>query len=180
MVWILALLFVGLGTVAYVALRNAQDFTDANEVVPGVPTRAPKAWAGGHSPEARLHRRLRDAMTALRDNRSLDAPALAPLREGIEREALAVDERLVDAAALPKGARDEPLGRVADAVDLVEQAVAAIVALRGPGATTTDQALDDVRRRLGVLEAARADSDLAGGTGSADDGDATGGGPTPR
>ncbi len=54
------------GVAAYVALRNAQDFSDANEVVPGVPTSAPKAWAGAHTPEARLHRRLRDAVMASR------------------------------------------------------------------------------------------------------------------
>jgi len=199
MVWIVAVLFVVVGTVAYVALRNAQDFADANEIIPGVATSAPKAWAGAHSPEARLHRRLRDAMTALRSNRALDEPALAPVREALEREALAVDDRLVAAAALPKGARDEPIRRAGEAVEAIEQAVADVVALRGPGVPTTEQALDDVRLRLAAVEGARAELELLAGGGSAtldelrraiaeepaeradpDDGGATGGAPDPR
>jgi len=161
---VIGLLFVVLGTVAYVALRNAQDFSDANEVVPGVRTNAPKAWAGAHSPEARLHRRLRDAMTALRANRALDEPALVEVREAIQCEALAIDDRLVAAAALPKGVRDEPLRHVAQAVDAVEQAVAEVVIHRGPGAGDTAHALDAVRTRLAMVEAARAELELLGGT----------------
>lgn len=163
---IIGLLLVVLGTVAYIALRNAQDFSDANEVIPGVPTSAPKAWAGAHSPEARLHRRLRDAMTALRANRSLDQPALVEARESIEREALAVDDRLVAAAALPKGVREEPIRQVAGAVEAIEQVVAEVVALRGPGVADTDQALDAVRTRLALVAEARAELDLLGGAGS--------------
>jgi len=160
---VIGLLFVVVATVAYVALRNAQDFSDANEVIPGVPTNAPKAWAGAHSPEARLHRRLRDAMTALRANRSLDEPALVSVREAIEREALAIDDRLVAAAALPKAVRDDPISRVAEAVDAIEAAVAEVVTHRGPAAGDTTAALDAVRTRLALVEAARAELELLGG-----------------
>jgi hypothetical protein len=161
---IIGLLLVVAGVVAYVALRNAQDFSDANEIIPGVPTSAPKAWAGAHSPEARLHRRLRDAMTALRANRSLDEPALVGVREALEREALAIDERLVAAAALPKGTRDEPIQQVALAVDAVEATVADIVSRRGPGTAGTEQALEEVRARLAAVEEARAELEAIGGT----------------
>lgn len=162
MMLVIGLLFVVVGTIAYVALRNAQDFSDANEVVPGVPTNAPKAWAGAHSPEARLHRRLRDAMTALRANRSLDEPAMVDVREAIQGEALAIDDRLVAAAALPKAVRDDPLRQVAQAVEAVEQAVAELVTHRGPGASDTVQALDAVRTRLALVESARAELDGLG------------------
>lgn len=160
-VLVIGLVFVVLATLAYVALRNAQDFSDANEIIPGVATNAPKAWAGAHSVEARLHRRLRDAMTALRANRSLDQPALVEVRESLEREALAIDDRLVAAAALPARVRDEPMAQIADAVDAVEQVVADIVALRGPGATETEQAIEQIRIRLALVADARAE--LAGG-----------------
>lgn len=161
---IIGLLLVTAGVIAYIALRNAQDFSDANEIIPGVPTSAPTAWAGAHSPEARLHRRLRDAMTALRANRSLDEPALVGVREALEREALAIDERLVAAAALPKGTRDEPIGQVALAVDAVEATVADIVSRRGPGTAATDDALAEVRARLAAVEEARAELEAIGGT----------------
>lgn len=153
---IVGLIFVVLGTIAYVALRNAQDFSDANEIIPGVPTSAPKAWAGAHSPEARLHRRLRDAMTALRANRTLDEPALVEVRETLEREALALDDRLVAAAALPKNVRDEPIRQVGDAVEAIEAAVADIVLLRGPGADV-QRGIEQVRTRLALVADARAE-----------------------
>ncbi len=162
---VVGLIFVVLGTIAYVALRNAQDFSDANELIPGVSTGAPKAWAGAHSPEARLHRRLRDAMTALRANRSLDEPALVEVREALEREALAVDDRLVAAAALPKNVRDEPIRQVAEAVDAVEAAVADIVLLRGPGADV-QRGLEQVRTRLALVAEARAELEAGSGSSS--------------
>jgi hypothetical protein len=157
---IIGLLLVVLGTVAYLALRNAQDFSDANEVIPGVPTKAPKAWAGAHSVEARLHRRLRDSMTALRSNPALDEPALVDVREALQREALAIDDQLVAAAALPARVRDEPLRQVATAVETVEVAVAEVVLLRGPERESTQAAIEQVRARLALVEEARAE--LAG------------------
>lgn len=164
---IIGLLIVAIATVAYIALRNAQDFSDANEVIPGVPTRAPKEWAGAHSPEARLHRRLRDAMTALRANPALDDPSLLDVREALQREALAIDEQLVAAAALPPRVRDEPVRNVTQAVESVEAAVAEVVLLRGPERDSSQAALEQVRTRLALVEEARAELAALGGTPSA-------------
>ena len=157
MAWLLAILFILGGTLAYVMLRNAQDFSDANEVIPGVPTRAPKEWAGAHSPEARLHRRLRDSMEALRANAALDDPSMVDVRASLEREALAVDDTLVAVAALPKGNRDEPIRRVTEAVERIETAVTSVVLLRGPALDDVEQRIDDVRTRLRLVEEARAE-----------------------
>lgn len=143
--------------VGYVALRNAQDFSDANEIVPGVPTNAPKGWAGAHSPEARMHRRLRDAVAALQSNASLDAPDMVAIRADIEAQALAVDERLIAAAALSKAHREEPLRQIEEAVQSVEAAVASVVDLRGPSMGSIEQGLDDVRARLRHVEEAHAE-----------------------
>ena len=160
MAWIFAILFVAAGALAYVMLRNAQDFSDANEVIPGVPTKAPKEWAGAHSPEARLHRRLRDSMELLRTNASLDDPSLADVRSTLEREALAVDEHLVAVAGLPKQQRQAPLDRVGTAVDAIEATVTSVVLLRGPAIDETEARLADVRTRLRHVHEARAE--LAG------------------
>jgi hypothetical protein len=161
---LIGLLIVVLGVVAYVALRNAQDFSDANEVIPGVPTNAPKGWAGAHSVEARLHRRLRDSMTALRANRTLDEPALIDVREALQLEALAIDEQLVAAAALPARVRDEPMRQIASAVEAVETAVAEVVLLRGPERESSQAAIEQVRTRLALVEEARAELAALGGT----------------
>lgn len=167
MEWIVTiLLFVVLvvvGAVAFAAYRGARSFADANEVIPGIPTDAPSSWAGAHSTEARLHRRLRDAMTALRANRSLDQADLIGVREALEQEALAVDDRLVAAAALPKSVRDAPLQRVTEAVEAIEATVGEIVSLRGPGTGATEQALADVRTRLALVAEARSELELLGG-----------------
>ena len=157
--WFLLLMvvFVGLATLGYVALRNAQDYSDANEVVPGVPTRAPKQWAGAHSPEARLHRRLRDSMSALRANAELDDPSLADVRAGLEREALAIDDSLVAVAALPKPQRAPRLPQITDAVEAIEEVVASVVALRGPALGDVQRGIEDVRTRMRLVAEARAE-----------------------
>jgi hypothetical protein len=160
MAWIFAILFLAAGAVVYVMLRNAQDFSDANEVIPGVPTNAPKQWAGAHSPEARLHRRLRDSMELLRTNASLDDPSLAEVRTTLEREALAVDEHLVAVAGLPKQHRTQPLDQVTRAVDAIEATVSSVVLLRGPSIEESEARVADVRTRLRLVEEARAE--LAG------------------
>ena len=154
---LLVVVFAGLAALGYVALRNAQDFSDANEVVPGVPTRAPKEWAGAHSPEARLHRRLRDSMGALRANAELDDPSMAGVRSALEREALAVDDSLVAVAALPKSQRPPRLQQVNGAVEAIEEAVAGVVALRGPALGDVQRGIDDVRTRMRLVAEARAE-----------------------
>lgn len=159
MTYLLLVMIGVLAVGAYVALRNAQDFSDANEIVPGVATAAPKAWAGAHTPEARMHRRLRDAVVALNANASLDDPALAPVRSSIQDQALAVDERLIAAAALPKNHREEPLRQIEKAVYAIEGAVAGVVDLRGPSMTSIEQGLADVRTRMLNVDAAWAELD---------------------
>ena len=159
---VIGLIFVVLGTIAYVALRNAQDFSDANEVIPGRATRAPKGWAGAHSPEARLHRRLRDAMTSLRTASAMDDPGLLEVRVAIEQETLALDDRLVDVAALPARTRVEPMDEIARAVDSIEAAVADVVLLRGPSVHDVEAGIERVRARLALVREAQAE--LGGGS----------------
>lgn len=128
-------------------------YAEANEVVPGAATRAPAEWAGAHTPEARLHRRLRDAVQALRANPALDDAWSLDVRVSLEQRALAVDERLIAVAALPERLRVAPLADVAAAVDAVEDAVAALVAGPEPaGRTGLDRAMADVEERVAKLD----------------------------
>ncbi|HET7722060.1 MAG TPA: hypothetical protein VFK43_18960, partial [Acidimicrobiales bacterium] len=114
-------------------------------------TKAPAEWAGAHTPEARLHRRLRDAMAAVRANPAMEDAFMMDARVSLEQQALAVDERLIAVAALPEGVRNEPLSSVAAAVDAVEAAVAALVA--GPESRSSlDQAMTEVAAQVAQLE----------------------------
>ncbi len=138
--------------VALLATRIARSHRSANEVVPGVATSAPASWAGAHTPEARLHRRLRDAVLAVRA-----APSdLGDLGASLEREALALDERLVAVAALPQRVRAEPLAEVATAVGAIEEAAAALASAGAP-ALPGSTGVDDIAERLRLLAEARAE-----------------------
>jgi hypothetical protein len=155
LLFLLLLIVAAVATAAYVIARSGKrEFAKANEVVPGTATRAPAEWAGAHTPEARLHRRLRDAVEALRANPAMEDPWMLEARVALEQHALAVDERLIAVAALPKGVRTQPLAGVAAAVDAVEAAVASMVA--GPPEAVErsglDRAMAEVEQRVATLE----------------------------
>jgi hypothetical protein len=138
--------------------RSRKEFKDANVVVPGRPTPAPGSWAGSHDPEARLHRRRRDAMTALRANQSFDDDGgLLDLRVDLEQQALALDERLVAVAALPEASKGQALFDIESAVAMVESAVASL-ATRSVGEVRpqVERAVDRVDERTSMLEQVRA------------------------
>jgi hypothetical protein len=149
---VLLLLVVSAVVAATVVVRTQKrKFAEANVVVPGTATTAPAEWAGAHTPEARMHRRLRDAVAAVRANPAMEDAFMIDARVSLEQQALAVDERLIAVAALPERVRAEPLASVSAAVDAVEAAVAALVA--GPTARTgLDQAMAEVADRVALLE----------------------------
>ena len=148
----LLVLFVGAAVVAATVVVRSQkkSYARANEVIPGRATKAPAEWAGAHTPEARMHRRLRDALEALRANPAMEDAFMLDARVSLEEQAVAVDERLIAAAALPEGVRAEPLARLAPAVDAVEAAVAALVT--EPQRSGVERAMADVQQRMTALE----------------------------
>ena len=149
---VILLLVVSAVVAATVVVRtNKRKFAEANVILPGTTTKAPAEWAGAHTPEARLHRRLRDAVAAVRANPAMEDAFMMDARVSLEQQALAVDERLIAVAALPERVRAEPLASVAAAVDAVEAAVAALVA--GPQSKSSlDRAMADVADRVSQLE----------------------------
>lgn len=141
-----------------IALRNKSSFERDAKLAPGLSTSAPTSWAGSHDPEARLHRRLRDAIAALSANQAFDHDGtLLDLRVELEQQAMALDEQLVATAALPLHVRGEPLEQIASAVGVIEQAIADLaVSSTGEAAVRLDTALDDIRTRTGLVAQARA------------------------
>ena len=151
-VFVLALFVVAAVVAASAVVRtNKRKFAADNQVVAGQATTAPAEWAGAHTPEARLHRRLRDAVEALRANPAMEDAFMMDARVALEQQALTVDERLVAVAALPERLRAQPLMSVSDAVDAVEAAVASLVA--GPESRSgLDRAMAEVADRVALLE----------------------------
>lgn len=155
LLWVVLAVVAMLAAAAVIARRGAAAQRRDNEVVPGVPTGAPISWAGAHTEEARLHRRLRDAVRALR---AAPGGADESMRASLEHEAVEVDRRLVAVAALGGTARSEALGDVAAAVDALERTVAsAVTSTRGLG----QPVVEELAERLRALEEARAELDEA-------------------
>ncbi|MCU1454979.1 MAG: hypothetical protein JWN46_3125 [Acidimicrobiales bacterium] len=128
-------------------------YVGSGELVPGQHGVAPDAWAGSHDPEALLHRRLRDALAALRANQAFDDDgALLDVRVTLEQEALGLDQRLVAIAALAPRLRAEPLARATEAVETIEETVASTVGISTAAAAPRLQAaLDQVRARTDLV-----------------------------
>ena len=109
------------------SVRGKRDFAQQNEVVPGKKSPAPASWAGAHSPEAKLHRRLGHAVRAANGNPQLVELGLAAQTEQIEAEAMAIDERLVAAAGLPTSHRADAVAEFEPQVEALEVAVATLI-----------------------------------------------------
>jgi hypothetical protein len=156
-------------------VRSKRDFAEANEVVPGVASAAPASWAGAHSVEAKLHRRLRAAVSAARGNPRLVELGLAERTKQIETEALAIDDRLVAAAGLPARHRSEALAPFGAVVAALEDAVAALVQSTSVADSKEllEQSVSDADIKLRALAEARAEVEQLDGT-IADPGTATG------
>ncbi|QXC63081.1 hypothetical protein KSP35_10025 [Aquihabitans sp. G128] len=146
------------------ALRGKANFERDAQLVPGMASRAPTSWAGSHDPEARLHRRLRDAMRALAANQAFDDDgSLLDLRVELQQQAVGLDDQLVATAALPLELRTEPLERIGGAIATIEQAVADLAgSSAAEAAADLSRVLDDVRTRTGLVAQAREALDALG------------------
>ncbi|MEO6987243.1 MAG: hypothetical protein ABI239_01190, partial [Aquihabitans sp.] len=134
------------------------NYERSNQVVPGVPSSAPTSWLGSHDPEARMHRRLVEAMKALRANQSFDQDGgLLDLRVELEQQAVAIDAELVATAALPLALRQEPLQTLAGAVETIEHAVAGLATTSAAEVgERLQRVLEDLRFRTSTVAQARA------------------------
>jgi hypothetical protein len=161
----IALLLIALagagGGAAVVLIGRSR--TRRNRVVPEVATNAPAAWAGAHTQEARLHRRLRDAVAAGRAVSDPDGSLIAA-RVELERSAVAVDEHLVALSKLSERERSGRLSASTAAVASVEAAAAQLGDARHHGVGGALPAVEAALERAKLVAEARAelDGDSAG------------------
>ncbi|HUG85879.1 MAG TPA: hypothetical protein VMM13_15050 [Euzebya sp.] len=164
LVLLVGLAVIGAGIAFFVALsrKGTQRMATQHEVIPGVPSAAPPEWAGAHTPEAGMHRRLRDAVAGLRAQAGSPGEdvELLELRVEVEQQAIAVDDRLIAAAALPPSVRAQALDEVERAVASVEEAAGAIAAqIASTGLGGDDRSLADLTGRVRVATQSRAQLD---------------------
>lgn len=152
--FVLAVLALIAGGVAFaVALaKKGQDRYDAqNALVPGMASDAPAEWAGSHSDEAKLHRRLIAVMQDLHAMSRVGEEDVAglELRVELEQHALAVDRRLVRVASMPAAARGPELAEIEVSVAAIEEAAEDLSRrIAQDGASADVMGLEDLSARI--------------------------------
>ena len=151
---------VGFGVA--LAVRARREFAEQNQVVPGRPSPAPASWAGAHTREARLHRRVGDAVRGAHTNPRLVELGLASQMRAIDTEAMAIDERLVAAAALPATHRDAAVDALEVNVEQLEATIAQMVTsiTVADSKQQLEQAVSAADLRLQALAEARAEVEM--------------------
>jgi hypothetical protein len=106
--------------------RRSQAQLEAGvQVPPGMPGGAPADWAGSHSPEAKLHRRLTGLARSLAAVPLGDA-ATIERRTAVEQRIQQLDQRLIGMANAPEAARRDALAAMGPEVDAAEAEVGAL------------------------------------------------------
>jgi hypothetical protein len=140
LVVVLVVVLAAVGFAVALARKGKRQF-EARTGGPGLAPNAPREWAGAHSPEAKLHRRLAAAARSL-DAQPMGDAVTIEQRVTIEQQILQLDQQLVAAATVPGatgGAGLEPL------VSAIERAVAQLA--------TTGVDMDMLMRNQAELDA---------------------------
>lgn len=151
-----------IGFAIALAVRSKREFDEQNQVVPGRSSPAPASWAGAHSREAKLHRRLGNAVRGAHANPRLVELGLAAQLRSIDAEAMAIDERLVAAAGLPAAHRDATIESLEASVVQLEKAVVEVVNSISVAESKQqlEQAVSAADLKLQALAAARAEVEM--------------------
>lgn len=104
----------------------------------------PASWARGHDPEARLHRRMRDALSALRAAPDFDATFI-DTRVRLEMAAADLDRRLVASAPLRVEQKQQLLDQAGQAVGALESVTSTMLAGRAPEQPALESALKQLQ-----------------------------------
>jgi hypothetical protein len=136
--------------------RNARR---SQEIVPGVASEAPLDWVGSHTPEAKMHRRLGEAMSGLRAATDNDGLITANV-DVVEREALKIEQQLVAASHLAPRLKGPAIDELGTAVDQIENVAAQLIQRSSELSSGDVQTqLAELSQRLDLLDAARAELD---------------------
>lgn len=131
---VVLLVVMGIGVFVFALARSSKAKAVASATIPGVDVAVPASWAGSHDPEARLHRRIRDAVAALDATIGTSGVAQIDDRAKLMVSAQELDQRLVTIWALPKQAKPQPLAEAEQGVAALESAATAVALAPGDGA----------------------------------------------
>lgn len=141
------------------AQRVKQNARKGQEISPGTASAVPLGWAGAHTPEAKLHRRLGKAMSGLRAATEDDALVGANVIV-VEREALKIEQQLVAASMMAERLKGPAIAELSTAVDQIENVSAQLIQRSAELSSGDVQAqLSELSERLDLLDQARAELD---------------------
>jgi len=120
---IVVVLVCVVGFAVALAGRGRRRAKEALGLSPVLAKDVPREWAGAHSPEARMHRRLASAAKSLSGQPMGDAVEIEK-RVAVEQQILQLDEQLVAAATVPGPRKVELLAELEPLVAAVESSVA--------------------------------------------------------
>lgn len=149
----------GAAALALGAQRVKQKTQRSQQISPGTPSAVPLGWAGAHTPEAKLHRRLGKAMSGLRDTTEDDTLVMANV-EVVEREALKIEQQLVAASRMADRLKGPAIAELSAAVDQIENVSAQLIQRSAElSAGDVQTQLAELSERLELLDQARAELD---------------------
>ena len=120
---VLGLLVLGALVAGGVALASGSlKASRKSAAIPGVDVSVPKEWTLGHDPEARLHRRVAAAVSALDDTIGQAGVADLESRARLMNDAADIDRTLVTIWSLPRTAKPAALAEVEPRVAALESA----------------------------------------------------------
>ena len=128
---IVGVLVVVLAVAAVVAFavalsrRSKAQLAAGLESPPGMPSGAPAEWAGQHTPEAKMHRRLTGLARSLAAM-PLGGAAEIERRVAVEQRIQQLDQRLIGLASAPEVARREAIAAMESEVAATEAEVGAL------------------------------------------------------
>lgn len=136
--------------------RNAKK---SMELVPGTPARAPANWFGSHEAEAKLFRRLQEAVLGVHAM-GQEQPGSFDTVASIERQALRLEEQLLAASHIADRLKPGVIDQLESAVAQIEEIAAAVIGRdAGMLGSGVKQELDELAERLQLIDQARAQLD---------------------
>jgi hypothetical protein len=164
--------------VALGARAIGRDATKDLALLPGLSPKVPPSWHGSHDPEARLWRRLRDAVRGVQasDAQYLGAGGTSA---GIEHQAVRVEEQLIAVSRIARSLRPPVVAKLENEVATIERLCAEHISqqagLSSPAAAAELWArpevaaeLDAMSERLDLIAMARQQPETDSQSGATD------------
>lgn len=161
LIFVVAVFAAGAFLFAGGAVAIGRNSKKSLELVPGTPSGAPAHWFGSHEPEAKLFRRLQEAVKGLHAMGQANPQALETVIS-VEHQAQRLEDQLVAASHIADRLKPQVIAQLDSAVAQIEEIAASVIGREsGMVNSGVKKELDALAERLDVLDRARIEVDEA-------------------